>query len=461
MATRRLERTARSTLAVLMALLMVTSVMAPAVAYSLPANDGTAALDPGVETNTNGTGDSVDDDTKTTEPAVVSSNVRELVATARAGEDDSSLVSQSSGETRITVTVEAVSGQASAAADAVAAYGDITNRFGGKIEASLPPGAIEAVADASAVSAIRRPDPVVRADRGVDVSEGLSNINSTSGRLGAGVNGSGVTVAVANLDWYLASRRLPVDSPETVEPGPVQLDGRAVPLGEFVPSSVTQTDALAYRASTREEYAVLGRGYASSTWSAVSVADGATRFGVVDPTALERVADGADAAAEGRELPATLRAELDDPDVELPADARSIAVDATAAEFPLLFPTSRLLGTTPAGSTLDGLERTIPAEPGTTVPVADELARGTRSRPREYSERRLDAGDPVYVLGTARETADGELEIGADPDGPPFVVTRLTAAEATAHVRRFCRTYGVLGLLALAAGAGLIASVGL
>ena len=272
---------------------------------------------------------------------------------------------------------------------------------------------------------------------------------------------AGVTVAVANLDWYLASRRLPVDSPETVEPGPVQLDGRAVPLGEFVPSSVTQTDALAYRASTREEYAVLGRGYASSTWSAVSVADGATRFGVVDPTALERVADGADAAAEERELPATLRAELDDPDVELPADARSIAVDATAAEFPLLFPTSRLLGTTPAGSTLDGLERTIPAEPGTTVPVADELARGTRSRPREYSERRLDAGDPVYVLGTARETADGELEIGADPDGPPFVVTRLTAAEATAHVRRFCRTYGVLGLLALAAGAGLIASVGL
>src|SRR6056297_2322429 len=80
---------------------------------------------------------------------------------------------------------------------------------------------------------------------------------------------AGITVAVANRDWYRASRRLPVDSPDTVEPGPVQLEGRAVPLGEVVPSAVTQTDSLAYRASTREEHAVLGRGYASSTWSAV------------------------------------------------------------------------------------------------------------------------------------------------------------------------------------------------
>ncbi|AGN01606.1 hypothetical protein L593_08305 [Salinarchaeum sp. Harcht-Bsk1] len=271
---------------------------------------------------------------------------------------------------------------------------------------------------------------------------------------------AGVTIAVANLDWYLASRRLPVDSPASVEPGPVQLEGRAVPLGEFVPSAVTQTDSLAYRGSTREEYAVLGRGYASSTWSAVSVAEGATRFGVVDPAAIEGVGDD-EAATNGRELPAKFRAELDDPDVELPADVRPIAVDADAAEFPLLFPTSRLVELSPAGATLDGLERTIPAEPGTTVPVADELARGTRSRPREYSERRLDAGDPVYVLGTARETADGEIEIGPDPDGPPFVVTRLTAEAATAHARRFCRTYGLLGLASLAAGAGLIASVGL
>lgn len=275
-----------------------------------------------------------------------------------------------------------------------------------------------------------------------------------------GLGTLGIVVAVANRDWYLASRRLPVSTPDDVEPGPVQLEGRAVPLEELVSASVTDTGSLAYRAVTREERAVLGRGYAGSTWSAVSVADDAAPFGVVSAAAL------GDAAAEGRELPATLRAELDGPDVELPEDAETVAVDGPAAAFPLLSPTSRLVKGSPASDTLDGLERTIPAEPGTTVPVADDLDRGTRPRPREYSERRLDPGDPVYVLGTAREVeggdgtvADGNLEIVDDPDGPPLIVARISAAEATAHATRFTRTYGLLGLASFATGATILLSL--
>ena len=201
MTTRRRERTARSVLTVLMALSMVTSVMAPAVAYSLPANDGHVALDPGVETNTDATTNGTDDGAGVAESPVVSSNVRELVAAARSGGTDSALVSQSGAETRITVTVEVAPGEANAAADAVAAYGDVVSRFAGEIEASLPPGAVDAVADAPAVAAIRRPDPVVRTDRGVNVSEGLPNINATDARLGSGVNGSGVTVAVVDTGF--------------------------------------------------------------------------------------------------------------------------------------------------------------------------------------------------------------------------------------------------------------------
>jgi len=264
-----------------------------------------------------------------------------------------------------------------------------------------------------------------------------------------------VTLAVGNRDWYLASRRLPVLTPEEVEPGPVQIEGRAVPLDDRVSSSVTQTETLAYRAVTREEHAVLGRGYAASTWSPVSVAQGATRFGVVSAAAL-----GGQAAEDGRELPGTLRAELDAPEVSLPDDAASVPVDGPGAEFPLLSPASRLARAGPAGSTLEGLERTVPTEPGATAPVSDDLDRGTRSRPREYSERRLDPGDPVYVLGTARKTAEG-IEIVDDTDGPPLIVVRVPAAEATAHARRFCRSYGLLGLGMLAAGAGLLVSVGL
>lgn len=273
---------------------------------------------------------------------------------------------------------------------------------------------------------------------------------------------AGVTIAAANVDWYLATRRLPVVDPGDVEPGPVQLSGNAVANEEFVQSSVTDTDALAYRAVTRQEHAILGRGYASSTWVVKSVAHDAVPSRVVDGAALGDDVPGGDGAADGgRELPASLRSELDQSDPSLPPDAASIAVRTDDAAFPLLSPTSRLVRGSPAGATLDGLERTVPAEPGTTVPVADDLDRGTRPRPRQYSERRIDAGDPVYVLGTAHETADGEIEIVDDPDGPPLIVVRTPAAEAIAHAKRFGRNYAILGIASLAAGAWLLASVGL
>lgn len=265
----------------------------------------------------------------------------------------------------------------------------------------------------------------------------------------------GIAAAVGNLDWYLASRSLPVSSPDDVEPGPIQLEGRAVPLDQLTSSSVTSTSVLAYRAVTLEEYAVLGRGYAASRLSPVSVADDAVTFGVVDAEVL------GDAAPAGRELPAALRSELDDPDVELPPDVRPIAVDGAAAEYPLLSPTSWLVTASPAGSTLGGLERTIPAEPGTTAPIGDDLDPGTRPRPRQYSERRIDPGDPVYVLGTARETPEGGIEIVADPDGPPLIVARVTADVAKAHARRFTLLWGLFGAGAMAGAAAALASMGL
>lgn len=276
-----------------------------------------------------------------------------------------------------------------------------------------------------------------------------------AGLLATGV--ASIAVAVANLDWYRASTRLPVSEPDDVAPGPVQLEGRVGTLDDLVESSVTQTETAAYRAVTRQEHAVAGRGYAASTWVPISVAHGATHFAVVDEDAVH---DPGDRHDEGRQVPAGLRTELDGPAVEVADDDPGVVVDGEAASYPLLSPTSRLLSASPAGTTLDGLERTVPAEPGTTVPVDDELERGARPRPREYSERRIDVGDPVYVLGTARETADG-LEIGPDPDGPPFLVVRTSAVEAMAHARRFCRTFGLLGGACYLAGAGLLVAIGL
>jgi|GEM_PF-3054579 len=278
-------------------------------------------------------------------------------------------------------------------------------------------------------------------------------------------------IAAANLDWYRASQRLPVTDPADVTPGPVQTAGRAVPTGDLVPASVTKTESVAYRASTREERALLGRGYAGSTWAAVSVAHDAAPFGLIgEPTPAsggETAADedpdasAPDRGAEGRALPAHLRTELEGPDDSLADMTADVHVDGTAAEYPLLAPTSSLINASPAAGELDGLERIVPAEPGITVPVKDDLARGARPRPREYAERRIDPGDPVYVIGTARETASGDLEIVDDPDGPPLIVLRTDADLARKHARRFAVAYGLFGLFAYVGGLVLLASVGL
>lgn len=230
---------------------------------------------------------------------------------------------------------------------------------------------------------------------------------------------AGSTVAAANLDWYRAARSLPVVDAAAVSPGPVQVGGCVRVHEDPVASSVTRTDAVAYRAVTREERAVAGRGHAGATWVPTSVAFDAVPFGLV----------GAD-----------------------------VVVAGDAAAYPLLSPTSRLVDLSPASATLEGLERTVPAEPGTTVPVGDDLDRGERPRPRRYSERRIDPGDEVYVLGTARETGDG-LVVGDAPDGPPFLVVRCPAEEAIAHARQFVVGYGSIGLASLVAAAALAATM--
>lgn len=251
----------------------------------------------------------------------------------------------------------------------------------------------------------------VAADPGAPIRTGIVGLLAVAAA-------AGLAVAVANLDWYRASRSLPVVEPHAVAPGPVQVGGEAVALGDLVESSVTRTGSVAYRAVTREERAIAGRGYATTAWSPTSVAFDAVPFGLA----------GTD-----------------------------VVVDGPAAEYPLLSPTSRFVDLSPARGTLRGLERTIPAEPGTTVPVGEDLGRGERPRPRRYSERRIDPGDEVYVLGTARETAEG-LRIVADPDGPPLLVVRCPAEEAMAHARKLVVGYGGLGIASLVGAAVLAAT---
>lgn len=246
----------------------------------------------------------------------------------------------------------------------------------------------------------------------------LATVASTAAPLVSGLVGvlllagaAGLTVAVANLDWYRASGSLPVQSPHEVEPGPVQLEGTVAAGDDGVESSVTQTEAVAYQAATLEERSVLGRGYEGSVWSPTSTAFDAAPFGL---------------------------------------EGAAVEVDGPAAAFPLLAPHSRVLEFTPAADAIAGLERTIPAEPGAPVPVNDDLDRGERPRPRRYTERRIDPGNDVYVLGTAVPTNDG-LRIVDDPDGPPLIVARCTPHAARSQVWRLVVGYGLLGLASLAA----------
>lgn len=303
------------------------------------------------------------------------------------------------------------------------------------------------------VAVARRVVQVLRLDRlalavGVVILAAGIAVVATFGSLGAPVvssfvallfvvAGAGIPIAVANLDWYRASRSLPVSTPDEIEAGPVQLeatvaasddvgadeagaaadaDDTAATGDQGVESSVTQTEAVAYQAATLEQRSVLGRGYEGSVWSPTSTASDAAAFGL----------EGTDAV-----------------------------VDGPNASFPMLMPHSRVLRYTPAWQSVDGMERTIAAEPGTTVPINDDLGRGERPRPRRYAERRIDHGNDVYVLGTAVSTPDGH-RIVDDPDGPPLIVARCTAEAASAHVHRLVVSYGLLGLASLAAALGTV-----
>lgn len=247
---------------------------------------------------------------------------------------------------------------------------------------------------------------------------------------------AGVTIAVANLDWYRAVRALPVSSPADAEPGPVQLEGVVADASATVESAVTETEAVAYRATTLEEHAVLGRGNDGSTWSPVSTAFAATAFEVAasdDDRAVDADGDSSSHA-------------------DAVGDDATVAVDGPAAEYPLLTPDARLLTYTPAAEPLDGLTRSVTAEPGTTVPVGGDLERGDRPRPRRYAERRIDPGNEAYVLGTAERDGD-DLRVVDDPDGPPLLVARLSADEARRHARHLVVGYGGVGLASLGAAA--------
>lgn len=248
--------------------------------------------------------------------------------------------------------------------------------------------------------------------------------------LAAGV--AGLTVAVANLDLYRALGSMEATSPDAVEPGPAVVRGTVAETDVLVPSPVTDTDCVAYDAVARQEHAVLGRGYESSVQVPASTARATTDFALVpeDGRSGDTETDAADPPA---------------------ADAHSLVVDGAAASFPLLAPT-RVLQYTPGGRAVAGRTRSVDVEPGMTAPIGDALERGTRSRPRTYAERRVDPGDPVTVLGTARRTADGDLRLEASDDGPPLVVAACSPDVLRSHARSLVVRWGSFGALCLLGG---------
>lgn len=179
----------------LVILLVVATVAAPAGAYDPTENSlATPEVDRSSDAGeTNGT--------------TVSPNVRELVSATRAGNVDSRFVSRSDDGVVVDVTVEVSPGGQTGVRKLLDSHGTVGSRFGGSIAASLPLDAIGAVAGEQGVEAIRKPEPVVGADQGDVVSEGLSAINVSSELHDAGVNGSGVTVAVVDTGFN-------VDNPE-------------------------------------------------------------------------------------------------------------------------------------------------------------------------------------------------------------------------------------------------------
>jgi len=175
-----------------------------------------------------------------------------------------------------------------------------------------------------------------------------------------------------------------------------------------VTSAVTETETAVYRAVTLEEHAVGGRGQNGSVFSPVSTTAEATPFPLSDPP------EGS--ATDAGDRPTARDA------------AEHVVVDPESTPFPYLSPSSHTLELTPAGGALAGFERSVAAEPGTTVPLTGDLDLGARPRPRKYVERRLDPGDRVTAVGTVEE--DGARLVLTDgDDGPPSIVTRLSASE--------------------------------
>jgi subtilisin family serine protease len=143
-----------------------------------------------------------------TNVTTVSPNVRELVSAARAGDVGPRFVSRSGDGIVVDVTVEVAPEGEAGVRKLLESHGTVGSRFGGSIAASLPPDAIEAVAGEPGVESIRKPEPVVGANQGDVVSEGLSAINVSGELHDAGVNGSGVTVAVVDTGFNVSNTEI-------------------------------------------------------------------------------------------------------------------------------------------------------------------------------------------------------------------------------------------------------------
>jgi len=210
---RRIAGRSRSRLTAALVVLLVFSVMAapigafstaegPAAAFEADAVGGAGDANPSALPDSEA-GESASADSTSEESAPVSASVRELVSEARAGEADSRFVSRSDGDVHVSVTIEAASGREEDLSDLVARHGAITSRFGGSVDAALPPDAVEEIAASPAVASIRRPAPVVSAHQGSYVSEGLPTINVSGELHDSGVNGSNVTIAVVDTGFNM------------------------------------------------------------------------------------------------------------------------------------------------------------------------------------------------------------------------------------------------------------------
>ncbi len=203
------KTTTRTVVTVVAAVLMITSVMAPAMALDTSQElvSDSESLGPVESTSSQSTEDSPESSSQKAD-SKVSPLVEELVNEAASGDSvsSSSLVTQSkSGETQILVQIDGSSGQADAVVDAVSAQGGSINvREGSSVEAFIPPNAVDAIAGSSAVERIGLPVQVVSTGQGSIVSEGLSNMNASELH-NQGINGTGVTIAIIDSGFNVSN----------------------------------------------------------------------------------------------------------------------------------------------------------------------------------------------------------------------------------------------------------------